>query len=894
MGRLRRTLAGFNAFIRKSRVEQELEDELRACLEISIQEKTRAGMSGEHAARAARVELGSLEAVKDHTRDVGWEAKVESIWRDVRCALRMLRRSPAFAAVAILTLGLAIGANVAVFTFVDAVLIQPLPFKEPDRLVMLSESHIESGQHRVGVLPGSFLDWRQRGRSFEAISLLWTGPFLITNRQEPARITGATVSPNFFELLGVAPVLGRTFPSTEAAAVGHEREIVISHGLWQRWFGADPGVLGRTLEVQGWVNLTIVGVMPPDFGLPRGAELWSHESWRSSGRGDRWRHAIGRMSVGVSVETARRELDQISVQLAEEFPATNAGWTATVEPLADVIVGNVRPALSAMLAAVALVFLIACVNVASLVLLRGLGRQRELAMRAALGASRSRLARQSLVEHAVLAAAGTLVGGLLAIAILDGLVALAPTAIPRLETISMDMRVLTYLVLLALATVVITGAIPALKSSRAEVSAALKGDTAGGAPGMGGRGLVVAEVALAGVLLAGAGLMVRTIVNLQRVDLGFEPSGVVTADLMLPISRMTEGPARVGARPAWDRLALFYSDLVDQIEAVPGVRRAAAVAAPSLAGREATWFARTSIVRPRADGSPEWRAIQRRVVTPGYFEVLRLPLARGRAFNEQDNALEFLRSGTGRRRGVAIVNHVAAQQYWPGEDPLGAFLAIDGDSRVDGRVVVGVAGDARDLAPDIAPPPTVYVPFAETPDFGVTLLARVADGVVPVVDIRTRLRSRDSSMMIGKIRPLKDAYSVTLAPRRFITIVLTAFAGFGLLLASMGLYGLVAISVAQRTRELGIRVALGARHSEILKLVLGQAVAITVIGIVIGLCGTVATARYLTGMLFGLTPFDATTLAAVSLVFGVVAAVASYLPARRATKIDPLLAIRYE
>jgi putative ABC transport system permease protein len=894
MGLLRRTLAGFNALIRKSRVEQELEDELRECLEISIEEKTRAGMPREHAVRVAGLELGSLEAVKDHTRDVGWETKVESVWRDVRYALRMLRRSPAFAALAILTLGLGIGANVAVFTFVDAVLIQPLPFNEPDRLVMLSESHIESGQQRVGVLPGSFLDWRQRSRSFEAIALLWSGPFLITNRQEPARITGATVSPNFFELLGVAPVLGRTFPSSEAEAVGHEREIVISHGLWQRWFGADPQVLGRTLEVQGWVTLTIVGVMPPDFGLPRGAELWSHESWRSSGRGDRWRHAIGRMSAGVSIETAKRELEQISVQLAEEFPATNAGWTATAEPLADAIVGPVRPALAAMLAAVALVFLIACVNVATLVLLRGLRRQRELAMRAALGAGRNRLARQSLVEHAVLAAAGTITGGLLAVAILDGLVALAPTAIPRLETISMDMRVLTYLVLLALGTVAIIGAIPALKSSRVEMSAALKGDNAGRAPGMGGRFLVVAEVALAGVLLAGAGLMVRTIVNLQRVDLGFEPSGVVAADLMLPISRLTEGPARVGARPAWDRLAVFYSDVVEQIEAVPGVRRAAVVAAPSLAGREATWFARTGIVRPRADGSPEWRAIQRRVVTPGYFDVLRLPLVRGRGFNEQDNALEFLRSGTGRRRGVAIVNHVAAQQFWRGEDPLGAFLTIDGDSRVDGRVVVGIAGDARDLAPDIAPPPTVYVPFAETPDFSATLLARAADGVVPRADIRTRLRNGDPSLMIGEIRPLGDSYSATLAPRRFITIVLIAFAGFGLLLAGMGLYGLVAVSVAQRTRELGIRMALGARHSEILKLVLVQAVAITVIGIVIGLCGSAATARYLEGMLFGLTPLDATTLAAVSLLFGLVAAFASYWPARRAMKVDPLIAIRYE
>jgi predicted permease len=333
--------------------------------------------------------------------------------------------------------------------------------------------------------------------------------------------------------------------------------------------------------------------------------------------------------------------------------------------------------------------------------------------------------------------------------------------------------------------------------------------------------------------------------------------------------------------------------VVDQIESLPGIQQAALVAAP-VSGRELTWFARSGIVRPRSDGSPAWRAIQRRVITPSYFGVLQMPLLRGRAFNDGDHALEVLRSDTGRRRGAAIVNQAAAQQFWPGEDALGRFLTIEWEWSVDGRVVVGVVGNARDLAPDIEPQPTVYVPYAEIPDFSATLVARVAGDAAPVEDIRARLRSTDSSLMIGEIRPLADSYAAALAPRRFTTLVLTAFAGFGVLLAAIGLYGLVAVSVAQRTRELGIRLALGAPQPHVLKVVLGQTILVTAIGIVLGLCGAAATTPYLEGMLFGLTPFDATTFVAVSMFFALIAALASYIPACRAVRVDPLVALRYE
>ena len=816
---------------------------------------------------------------------------------DVRFALRLFRRAPTFAVTAILTLALGIGANVAVFTLVDAVLFRPFPLNEPDRLVMLSESHRDTGQDHVGVLPGSFLDWRDRSRSFEGLSLFAISQFLVTNRDEPIRVTGATVSPSFFEVAGVSTWLGRTFPSAEAAGVypsSDDREIVISHGLWQRWFGGDPAVLGQTLQVQESVSLTIAGVMPPDFDFPRGAQLWSRQPWlRSSGRGDRWRMAFGRLSEGASIESAARELEAISAQLASEFPDTNSGWTASVEPLQRALAGPVRPPLLAMLAAVALVFLIACANVATLVLQRGLARQRELAMRAALGASRTRLARQSLIEHALLAVAASAAGALLGSFLLDGLVALAPPAIPHLESVALDARALGYLGALAVATMLITGAVPALRSSRVRHTAMLRTGS-GGSASLAGRGLVVLEVSLVVVLLVGAGLMARTMLNYQRLDLGFEPSDVVSAELSLPISRMMEGPLQVGARPAWDRLALFYGGLVEQVEALPGVRRAALVSAPTYAGRDAAWLARTGIVPPNPDGSPDWRPVRRRVITPGYFDVLRLPLIRGRTFDDRDHALEFLRSGKGRRRGVAIVNEMAARQFWPGQDPMGRTLTVEGDSRVDGRLVVGVAGDARDLAPDLDPEPTVYVPFAETPNFTATLVARGWDDHPPAGDIRARLRSADALLMIGATQPVTDVYAGALAPRRFITIVLTVFAAVGLAVAGVGLYGLIALSVAQRTREFGIRMALGATWDRLRGTILREVGVMIGIGAALGTVGALAAAGLLRSQLFGVGAMDAPTWIATTVILTLVGLVAAWRPARRAASVDPAITLRVE
>jgi predicted permease len=814
---------------------------------------------------------------------------------EFRHALRLLLRAPAFTAAAVATLAIGIGANVAVFTFVDAVLFRPLPFADPARLVSISESHPDTGQDRAGVLPGSFADWRERTRSFEALAMYARANFLITNRDEPARVPGASVSPAFFQVLGVTPVLGRAFPATESAMAGHEREIVISYGLWQRWFAGDAGVLGRTLQVNGAVPLTIVGVMPERFALPRGADIWHPLVFGpGDGRGDRSRQALARLLPGVSVASASTELRELSHALGAEHPATNAGWVAVIDPLDRAIVGAAGPPLGAMLAAVGLVFLIACVNVATLVIQRGIGRHRELAVRAALGASRFRLVRQSVVEHTLLAVLGAAAGGLLGLCLLDALVALAPAAIPRLDAIAVDGRILGYLVALAVLTMGITGLLPALRSSRTDATAVLRSGSGGSGPGRGGRAFVVAELALALVLLAGAGLMIRTMLHLQRLDLGFQADGVTAIELALPLTRMIDGPLVVGARPAWDRLALYYGGVVAQVQALPGVHKAAVVSAPELQGRNASWFARTGIVPPRSDGSPEWRPIQRRVISPDYFDVLRLPVLRGRRFSQEDHAIEYLRTGKGRRRGTAIVNEEAASRLWPGADAVGRTLTLDGDFRVDGRVVVGVVRDARDLAPDLPPAPIVYVPFAEAPGYSATLLVRAAGRLTPAADIRARLRAHDPVLMIGSSRPLSQDHAAALEPRRFIAVVLAVFAAAGLVLTAVGLYGVVAMAVASRTRELGIRLALGASWRGVRGLVLREAAILVACGTAVGAIGAAAATTFLRGQLVGVQRLDTVTWVGAIAILGAVAFAAAWIPARRAAAIDPIEALRHE
>ena len=811
-------------------------------------------------------------------------------------ALRLLRRAPAFTAAAVVTLALGIGANVAVFTFVDAIIFKPLPFPDPDRLVSLYESHQETGQDRAPVLPGSFLDWRERSGSFEAMSLMSRSTMIVTNRDEPARVSSSTVSPAFFELLGIQPALGRTFPSQEAAIAGHEREIVISHRLWQRWFGGERDVLGQTIEVQGGVALTVVGVMPATFDFPQGADVWHSLVWDpAEGRGDRFRQAIARLKPGVSLAAADGELRRISEQLAAEFPQTNRGWFASVEPLATTFVGAVRPPLALMLAAVGLVFLIACVNVATLVLQQGLGRRRELAMRAALGASRLRLVRQSVVEHGVLACLGSIAGGLIALFLIDALIALAPPAVPRLDTVAADLRMLAYLLVVAVATTVIIAVLPALRASRPDATAVLRSGAGGSIGGRAGRGLVVAELALTVVLVVGAGLMVRTMLHLQRVDLGFEPAGVDSTELVLPLNRMMDGPLRVGSRPAWDRLALFYGNIVEQAQTLPGVDAAAVVAMPALSGRNAAWLVRTGIVPPRSDGSPEWRAVQRRTVTPRYFEVLRLPLSRGRSFTNDDQALEYLRTSKGtKRRGAAIVNHLAAQRLWPGEDAIGKTLTLDGDWSVAGRIVVGVSADARDLAPDLTPEPIVYVPFAESPNFSATLLVRRSSLDAPAAGLRARLRSTEASLLIGEVRPLAESYRAALAPRRFIAVVLSAFAATGLLVAGVGLYGVMALSVVRRTRELGIRIALGATWNRLMRQIFKEAAVVVVAGTAIGGAAAAAATKLLRNQLVGIGTLDVPTWGMMVLVLATAGLAAAWLPARRAARVDPIEALRHE
>ncbi len=724
--------------------------------------------------------------------------------------------------------------------------------------------------------------------------MFWTAPALVTNRQEPAQVATANVSPNFFDLLSVRPLIGRIFPVGDSAIAGHEREVVISYALWQSWFGANARVVGRTLEVEGRVPLTIVGVMPRDFAFPRDVQIWKPELWtRANGRGeaDRWRQAIGRLRPGISVDGARRELKSIEAQLGREFVSTNAGWTSDVRPFAESINGDVRGTLWALLTAVSLLLALVCVNVSTLVLQRERGRQQELATRVALGSSTTRLLLDSTAEYGMLAVMGLIVGILLAIVIHNGLLATASAEIAGLSRTRFDLRLVAYVAGIAAVCIVLTGTLPVLRNNRIDVATALRSGTTARVTGRSSRFLVAAELAVALILLGSAGLMVRTVLTLDHLDVGFDPSGVLATNLELPLSAVTPQGSN---RPEWDRLVLFYSRVVQSVNAIPGITNAAVVATPSLAGVNATWLARTGIVPSEPDGSPEWRSVQSRAVTPDYFKVLRLPLRRGRAFSDQDAALNFLRSGTGQRTGVAIVNEAAARLFWPGLDPLGKAITIGNDSRVNGRIVVGVVGNARDIAPDRAAYPTIYVPFAESPAFGAMLLARQGPlkGSVSVSALHAQVRAANATLMIGPIQPLSLLYSDTIAPRRFVARVLTVFACFALLLSIVGLYGLMASSVSQRLPEFAIRAAMGATPQRVHAIVLREAMFVLLGGISAGAFGAWAAVQLLRTQLYDIQAMDPTAWIATITILATTAIAATWLPARRAAHSDPASMLR--
>jgi predicted permease len=797
------------------------------------------------------------------------------VLHDIRYALRSLQRHPVFALTAILTLGLGIGANTAIFSAVNGVLLRPLRYPDPDRIFTIWGHHASIGRETAS-LP-DFLDWR-KARSFSGMAAWANTAFTVTGADEPEVVSGALVTPNYFRVLGAPIPQGRDFREDEAR--GAARVVVLSQGYWQRAYGGRPEVVGRRITLGG-LPYTIVGAGARGLERPAQVDIWAPLAIdTTAGRRNDFLQVIGRLAPGAAPETARVELETIARRLEAEYPATNAGWGVELIGLHERIVGEIRPALLVFLGAVVLVLLIACANVANLMLVRVAARERELTLRVALGASRRRLVRQLLTESVLLALAGGVLGVGLAVWGVGALRALEPGTLPRLQEIRLDGRALAFALVLSVGTGLLFGVVPAIRALGFD----LRGGLAEGGRALAGArsaartrsALVLAEVALASVLLVGAALLLRSFVGLTRVDPGISVDGILTARVTLPRSRYSE-PARQVA---------FADALLERARALPGVSSAAlGTDAPVDDGMPYWSFAVDGVEQP----PPE--VVQDAVVyraTPEYFHTFGLPLIHGRLFEAGDRA-----DGT----PVAVVSQALAQRYWPGQNPVGSRITFDDatDSAATWMSVVGVVGDVLQDGAMSPAYPQIYVPFAQISGRSMVVALRTTgDPLALVPALKQALAGIDPNLALSRVTTMDQRLAGTLARPRVNALLLAAFAVTALILAALGIYGVIAYSVVQRTRELGIRVALGARAEDVLGMVMRQGLTPVLIGLAIGLGAAALGSRVLRSLLYGVAATDLATYGAVAAFLAAVAVAASYVPARRAARSDPMTALRTE
>lgn len=808
---------------------------------------------------------------------------MEGLRQDLRYALRTLRRSPGFAAIAVLTLGLGIGATVAIFSVVHGVLLRPLPFPESDRLVRIWQTNPGESIERGAISPVDFEDWYESRQAFAEMGAFLfdreMGGLDLTSEGEPERLAAAWVTRGFFPTLQVQPQLGR-LPRPEEMERGNDRFVMLSHGLWQRRFGGDPGIIGRSVVLDG-VGHEVIGVMPRTFDYPSpDADVWMSLSGIPDDaiprhRMVRFLAAIGRLQPGATVEQARAELAVMSQRLAEEYPESNRNWSAaTVLPLREAMVGDVRPALLVLLGAVGFVLLIVCANLANLLLSRASGREREFAIRAALGAGRGRVVRQLLTESVVLSLIGGVVGVLLALWGVAALRSLSAVQLPRLADVRVDLAVLAFTFGVAVVTGVLFGLAPALKAASPRLQERLRSGghgTAGGGRGQRLRsGLVVAEVALAVVLIAGAGLMLRTLGNLVRVDPGFNPENVLVVSFTIPPSAYEEFP----------EIGTYYQQVLEQVRAVPGVESAGAIKTLPLrgTGENARFF--PSDRRPaRPEDAPSAMLLH---VSTDYFRTLGIPLRRGRAFTEADRF---------DAPPVVMINEAMARRYWPDQDPTLHSIDMGGGP----MQIVGVVGDVRQGNIGEPPEPALYRHTLQNPRVGVNLVVRTRGEPLRLTDaVQDAIRTVNPNQTITGITTLGQVVRESVARPRLLTTLLGFFGGFGLVLGALGIYGVLAYAVSQQRKEIGVRMALGASPRRVLRMVVGRGMTLTLIGIVLGVAGALLLTRYMSSVLYGVSPGDPLALAGGALLLAAVALLAAYFPARRATRVDPMVALRAE
>jgi putative ABC transport system permease protein len=807
-------------------------------------------------------------------------ASVLPMLRDLRFALRGLVRAPGFTLVAIVTLALGIGANTAIFSVVDSVLLRPLPYPRAERLMSVS-STIDPASGKIS--PASwpdFLDLRARSRAFGELAALHDDAFVLTGAGPPQHLDGVAATANVFAVLGVAPALGRGFAPGEDAP-GAPRVAVLSWRAWHTHFGGNAAIVGRTASIDG-IPTTIIGVMPRDLRFPLhtgDAALWmplprSLDAMLAEKRGAHYLLVLGRLAPGATRTQAQAEMDGIARALTAAYPDTDTGRVARVAPLQEVLVRDVRPALWMLLGAVGFVLLIACANVANLLLARASARQRELAIRIALGAGRARLVRQMLVEALLLAVLGGALGTVLALWGLDALRGLIPDEVAHLRDIGIDGRVLGFTLLTAVVTGVMFGLVPALQAAAGNPGDALQEGARSTAHRARRRTrdiLVAAEIAIALLLLVGAGLMLKSFHRLNQVDPGFDPRDLRAAALALSSTRY---PDEAGQ-------AEFYRRALASLANVPGAQVALAFPMPFTDGNSDLIFQVEG--RPMPAPGHELDA-DFRSVSPGFFATLGIPLRRGRAFAAADDAA--------RAEPVLLVNEAFAARFFPGQDPLGQRILIPFRASERPRRIVGVVGNVRQGALDAASRPEMYTPFGQFPFQFVDVVVRAAATTGLAATVRDRILAVDPDQPVGDLVSVAQAVHDSMARRRLATLLLAIFGGVALILAVVGVYGVMSYLVTQRTQEVGIRMALGARPRDVLALVVRHGLALTLLGIGVGLVGALALSRVLASQLYGVTPTDPTGYAAASLLLAAVAAAASWLPARRAARVDPMIALR--
>jgi predicted permease len=885
-------IARLRGMLKRDRLDHDLDDELRSHIEMRAADNLAAGMSPEEANYEAQKRFGNTALLKEDTREVDVVAWLDETARDFHRALRMLRRCPGFTAVSVLTLALGIGANTAIFTVINSVLLRPLPYHDPDNLVMVWESNSQHVNSHNTVSPPNFLDWQSRNTIFSSMAFIFDERDNLTGNGDPEEVVVQDVSTNFFSLLGVNLLFGPGF-TPENGQSGHGNVVILSYGLWKERFAGDPAIVGKFILLNGHPQ-TVVGVAPLNFhwfikdGSLTGArpQMWSPfvfpQAFHQHKQIGRFMTVAARLKPGVTHSQAQTEMSTIAAQLEQEDPDFDGHWGINVVSLRDQISGDLRPALLILFGAVALVLLIACANVSSLLLARAASREREMAIRTAIGASRWRIARQLLMESLLLALIGGGTGVALAIWGTNALLAASPRNLLDLRAVSIDLRVLVFAIATTLLAGLLFGFLPSYISAHLRISETLKeggrGFSSASRRAFARSAFVVAQLGLALVLLTGSGLLIRSFVRLIGVDPGFDTGHMLTFKIVLPRSKY-----------GTDQLCItFFQQLLARISAVPGVRSASMESFPPLTGLGAATGVR--LLNQPSLALSDLPVANVRVVGPDYFGTMSIPLRAGRLFNTQELTAES---------HVTIINQAFADKYLHGVNPFGQKVVIymksDEEAENQPSEIIGVVGDVHQLGLDTAPEPTVYWPHSELVMSGMTILVRASNDPLALLStIRNQLQQLDLELPMAAVATMDQLLADSLSRSRFTMLLLGIFAVVALVLAAVGIYGLIAYSVTQRTQELGIRIALGAQRRDVLRLVLVQGTCLTLLGVAIGVLAALALSRLLGTLLFSVSATDPLTFAGVAGLLAVVAQIACFIPARRATRVDPMVALRYE